>query len=135
MGIARPTDVDAFLGDAARHGDRPERPAGLRHQRQHRAATLPGDSDIWVAQSTGTGTQQVTWALEQGDWTVVVMNADGSRGLTADLTAGATIPALDWVVPTLLVSAGLGLVAAIALMAFALHTRRTPNDVRSGDLR
>ena len=136
VGVATTSDVDAFLGDT-RHAtvtDLSNQPA-YDTSGSTAPSSLPGDSDIWVAQSSGTGTQQVTWPVEKGDWTILVMNADGSRGVTADLTAGATVPALDWVVPTLLISAGLGLVAAIALMAFALHTRRPPSGARSGDLR
>ena len=43
--------------------------------------TPPGEHDIWVAQSSGTGTQIVDWRPEDGDWTVVVMRADGDAGV------------------------------------------------------
>ena len=88
----------------------------------------PADLDIWVAQSSGTGTQSVTWPLERGDWTVVVMNADGSAGVTADLAVGATVPALDWLIPTLLITGGVGLALGIVLMVVALHGRSSAGE-------
>jgi hypothetical protein len=54
------------------------------------------------------------------------MNADGSRGVTADAKAGATVPALDWIVPTLLVTAAVGLALGILLLVLALRSGRTP---------
>ena len=49
------------------------------------------------------------------------MNADGGRGVEADVAAGATLPVLDWAVPVLLSVGGTGLV--IALIALALVIR------------
>ena len=119
-------DVEAYLGDV-RHATVVEpdrrspstRPPGRPPRRPR-----PGANDIWVAQVSGTGTQEVTWPIEKGDWTVVVMNADGSAGVTADVAAGATVPALDWLVPTLLALAGIGLVGAVVLLVLALRPRR-----------
>jgi hypothetical protein len=125
LGIARTSDANAYLRgfEHATVTDLSGRPA---YDTSGRAApaTPPGARDIWVAQSTGTGTQQVVWPARNGDWTVVVMNADAARGVTADVAAGATVPALDWLVPTLLVAAGLGLAIAIALLVIALHSPR-----------
>lgn len=41
------------------------------------------------------------------------MNADGSSDVATVVTAGATVPALDGLVPTLLSIAGTGLVIAV----------------------
>ena len=78
------TDVDyspfhASYRERDRGGDRPARPA---------------DQDFWAASSHGSGTQTVAWDLEDGDWSIVVMNADGSRGVDTDISAGAKIPFL-----------------------------------------
>ena len=55
-----------------------------------------------MAQSLGAGTHSVTFPLESGDWTVVVMNADGQAAVSADLAVGATVPGLRWLVAILL---------------------------------
>ena len=43
----------------------------------------------------GTGTQTLDWDVEDGNWSVVVMNADGSAGVDAGVSAGANLPFLD----------------------------------------
>ena len=67
----------------------------------------PGDRDFWVASSEGTGTQTITWDVAQGDWSLVIMNADGSRGVLADVEVGGKVDWLGW--------AALGLAGAAVL--------------------
>ena len=55
----------------------------------------------------------MTWQLATGDWTVVVMNADGSAGVRAELDLGGTLPVLRWVTVGLLVGGGLALLGGL----------------------
>jgi hypothetical protein len=55
----------------------------------------PGDQDFWITQSSGSGTQQLSWSPAQGNWMLVIMNADGSASVAVDARIGATLPALD----------------------------------------
>lgn len=71
----------------------------------------PSAMPIWQAHAQGTGTQTVTWRPHGGDWSVVVMNADGSRGVAFRADAGATVPWLVWV--------GVGALALAVLLAAA----------------
>ena len=48
----------------------------------------PGEQDFWTVSSEGSGTREITWTPAAGEWTVVVMNADASPSVTADLQAG-----------------------------------------------
>jgi hypothetical protein len=57
----------------------------------------PAQEDIWAAQAEGSGNQTVEWDVENGSWTAVVMNADASRGVSADAEAGVKIDWLIWV--------------------------------------
>jgi hypothetical protein len=93
----------------------------------------PGDADFWVAQASGTGTQSITWPLEQGSWTVVVMDPTGGAGVFADVTAGVTIPGISWVIGILLSLAGVGLVIAVALLLVAFRSQRTPTTTGPGE--
>jgi hypothetical protein len=76
----------------------------------------PAATQIWQAQAQGTGTQAVTWRVHGGDWSVVVMNADGSRGIAFRADAGATVPWLLWVGIGTLVLAVLLAAASVALI-------------------
>ena len=67
-------------------------------------ATLPGQESFWVAQASGTGQQELLWVPAAGDWTAVVMNADGSRPVVAYLSFGATAPGLSAIWPALLIA-------------------------------
>ncbi|GAB3260315.1 DUF4389 domain-containing protein [Nocardioides dilutus] len=84
----------------------------------------PTEVDTWVAQATGTGTVSVDWPVEDGDWTVVVMNADGSAGVTADVAAGAELPWLGWAAIGLLVGAGLGVLVSVLMLLAAVRGAR-----------
>ncbi|MBE0011345.1 DUF4389 domain-containing protein [Arthrobacter sp. AET 35A] len=48
----------------------------------------PESQEFWAAAASGPGEQEVTWNIAPGNWTVVVMNADASPGISADLQAG-----------------------------------------------
>ncbi|MET1058574.1 MAG: hypothetical protein ABWX84_03195, partial [Nocardioides sp.] len=84
-------------------------------------AAAPAQMDFWAAQSSGPGPQQMTWPVEDGDWTVVVMNADASPDIAVEAAAGAEVPALSWLIGILLTVAGGALVLAVILIAVPLH--------------
>jgi hypothetical protein len=74
-------------------------------------ATPPGEQEFWATSTSGLGEQTLEWAPEDGDWRIVVMNADGSRGVAAELAIGAELDPLLWI--------GIGLLAAGAVFAGA----------------
>ncbi|MGD9959393.1 MAG: hypothetical protein AB7I40_21195 [Nocardioides sp.] len=126
VGVARTADVKNYLGDVqtTRVSVFADDPV-YEEQSGGAPATAPGKSDIWVAQQSGTGPQSITWPVENGNWTVVVMNADSSRGVSADVTTGATVPVIGWIYGGLFVAAGLTLVIGVVLLVVAI--RRKPN--------
>ncbi len=125
VGLASTSDVNAYLAGAAhatvtRFGsDDPLTVTGAGAP-----VIAPTATDIWVAQASGTGTQELVWPVESGDWTVVVMNADAAAGVDASLSVGATVPALDWMLPALLVGTGLMVVLAIPCYVLAFRPVR-----------
>jgi Domain of unknown function (DUF4389) len=92
-------------------------------------ATPPGAGDIWVAKTSGPGTQSLVWTPSAGSWTIVAMKADAAAGLTARADVGATAPVLTWVAVALLV-AGIVLLAAGALL-IAVPVARASSDAGS----
>jgi hypothetical protein len=83
-------------------------------------AIAPADSDIWTAQAGGTGTQTVTWKPEDGSWTVVIMNYDGSSGVDVQADAGATVPilrrAVHWLIAASVVSGAAGVLVLVLVV-------------------
>jgi hypothetical protein len=129
IGIAATEDVTAYF-DGVEHATlmNMRRNPAYRTTRGSAPAVAPTESDIWVASASGTGRQSVVWPVERGDWTFVVMNPDGSGGVTADVAVGATVPALKWFVVALLSVAGAGLVLAVVilLLTFRSASRGAP---------
>jgi hypothetical protein len=85
----------------------------------------PAESGIWVASEQGPGRQTLKWDVEDGDWSVVVMNADGSRGVDADISAGAKLPFLNELGWGLVGSGALALAIGLGLLVLGI---RRPND-------
>jgi hypothetical protein len=132
VGIARTSDVTHYLRDTAhtRITDLDYHPfhADYATTAGTRRATAPTTQRIWSAQAHGHGTQTLTWDVADGDWSVVVMNTDGSPGVNADVRAGANVPFLDE-----LAWAGLGIGTLLLMGSAALiYTgARTPRGLRS----
>jgi hypothetical protein len=55
---------------------------------------LPSTALDWAAQASGPGTQTLAWTVRSGDWMVVVMNPDGSPGVTVRADTGISSPVL-----------------------------------------
>ncbi len=86
----------------------------------------PTEQSFWAASASGVGTQTLTWKVRDGDWSVVLMNADGSRGVTADLDLGAKLSFLLWVGIGLLIGGVLVTGGSAALVVLAARTPRSP---------
>ena len=71
----------------------------------------PGTEGFWVASVSGSGEQALDWTVERGEWTLVIMNADGSPGVSADVRFG--VATLSVLFPIGLASLVVGLVALI----------------------
>lgn len=133
MGIADASEVSAYLDDI------PHAPLGgvtwtqeeqLSGQWSWKTGTdaemqeIPGtqppappiEQDFWVTSTTGTGTQELTFDLQEGQWTLVVMNADGTRPVWVDLQAGARTDLLAPVNPGLLIAGLIGMLVGIPLV-------------------
>jgi hypothetical protein len=128
VGVAPTSDVAGYLGDVSRDTLREFRvgKAVLETTDGGAPATPPGDQAFWVAQATGTDAT-LTWDLEDGDWTIVLMREDGTSGVAADVSTGAELPVLNAVIAVLFVLAGLSLLVGALLIAVPVRnaSRRT----------
>ena len=117
VGVARAADVDRYLAGAATDevtsfdaGPFRCRSPSARPSRRDRRPAPPGRQSFWVARGSGRDSAAVDWKVRDGDYRVVVMNADGSRGVVTRSKFGAAVPYPPWV--------GLGvLIAGLVLTA------------------
>jgi hypothetical protein len=130
IGIARSSDVRDYLAGVNYSTVRSFGPDGTQYTEQSGTApaAAPTDATIWRTQASGTGVQTITWAVESGDWTIVVMSPDGSAGIDVQMDVGATVPALDWLSIVVLISAGAFF--ALGVLAVALAVPRTRSVTR-----
>jgi hypothetical protein len=136
IGIAHTGDIDTYLKGIAHDevtninwsGDqiRYRRIAGTA------AATPPTAQTFWAVSASGPGRQTLTWDVRGGNWSILVMNPDGSAGVAADATVGVKVHALVG----LMIGLGIGSIVllggAAALIVFA--TRRPAGAVTAAPL-
>ena len=129
VGIARTSDVDDYLAGVAHTTltdvDTTPFDADYNDHAGHRRPVAPAHSQIWDASQKGSGKQSLTWDIRDGDWSVVVMNADGSAGVDADVSTGAKVPFLDELGWTALGSGGFVLIVGAALVIAGIRRPRT----------
>jgi hypothetical protein len=128
LGLARTQDVDAYLRGVGHDEVRDIDVDPVRTDYTNRAggapASPPGEQTFWARSAAGTGTRTVEWPLATGDWTVVVMNADGSAGVHADVDLGGTLPVLRGATIGLFAAGGVLLVGGVLLIVLPIVTRR-----------
>jgi hypothetical protein len=134
VGIARTSDVERYLDnvpyttvDDVEAGPFDDFHADYTRHSGQRHPESPEHAGIWAASNQGAGQQAVDWEIEDGDWSVVVMNADGSLGVDADISAGANLPFLDELGWTALGSGAFALIAGIALMTLGIRRPDGPS--------
>lgn len=113
IGIARADDLERYL-TGVEHDEVSQLTydhVEYDHADGHAPHRAPAEESFWVTSTSGVRTLALDWEPRPGDWRAVVMNADGSRGVTAELQFGARTSLLWWVGAALL---GAGIVAAAA---------------------
>ena len=126
VGIGPGSEVDAYLegvgyAQVSRIGPDPA-DVTYRTVAGEAPSTPPSEQTFWAVSTEGSGPQTLTWTLEQGEWSVVIMNAEGGPGVAVEGTAGARTELLVPVSLFLLVG-GL-FFAAIAAVLLVVAVRR-----------
>jgi hypothetical protein len=121
VGIARAADLERYLR-GTEHDDVSQltyHPFRLDYDHADGGAPrrAPTAASFWVESSAGTRSVALDWKPRPGSWRAVLMNADGSRGVTAELRLGARTSLLRWTGAGLLAAAALAASAAAVLLA------------------
>jgi hypothetical protein len=122
LGIGPEVDVEGYLAGVARDEIR-----DVDSDRDIRYRTIPGTDSpapptgqgFWVVSTSGQGTQELIWEVEEGEWAAVLMNADGSPGILADVTVGVRSGALLPIAITMLIVGAVFLVIAVVIIVLA----------------
>jgi hypothetical protein len=127
IGIARTSDVERYLDGVhyERVTDFETDPFAAEYDRVDgaREPALPASQGFWRVQAA-PGTQSITWPIEDGDWSVVAMNADGSQTVAVNARFGARIDALGWITAVSLTAGGLVLLTGAGLIYLAARRSR-----------
>jgi hypothetical protein len=127
IGIARTEDVSAYLRRSNHElvTDISYSPFRADYRELDGAAkpARPADQDFWAASAHGRGEQELIWDVEDGNWSVVVMNEDASRGIDARVEAGAEV--------SFLANLGWGAIVA-GLVALSLAAALAVAGIRTG---
>src|SRR3954470_6197958 len=124
VGIAPKKTVDAYLArvqhtEATQLDLDPFKVTYVDHPGTVNPGRAAGEP-FWAAKVSGRK-GPLAWNLHSGKWSIVVMNADGSRDVAATLGVGVKVPAALWAGIGLTLF-GCSLLAASALM-FAARSR------------
>jgi len=119
IGVGRSDNVRAYLDRVERDEitdlDFSPFKADYRRLSGNRSPERPSEQEIWAA----TGVQKIDWNVRKGDWSIVIMNRDGSRGVDVQAKAGANAPfirTLGWI---LLLPGAAVTVAGLGAMALS----------------
>jgi hypothetical protein len=131
VGVAPAAAVDRYLAgadvDVIRDFDLA--PFTLTTDRRPGSAAVaaPGAQDFWVARAEApAGVASLTWTVMEGDYRVVIMNADASPGIDVDGTFGVVIPRAFALSMTVLVIGLAFGVLGVALLLVGLLQRGRP---------
>ncbi len=131
IGIGSQTDVDRYLSGVA-HDEVTKVnygpfSASYRRSPGSAAPEAPNGESFWVAKSTGEGTQTLTWTPKQGAWAVVVMNADATPAVNANIALGLRVSFLGWIISALSIGGIVALLIGTALIIAGAVRSRFPS--------
>jgi hypothetical protein len=132
IGIARERDADAYLANVAHANldDFEESDSTQTYDVVGGTAKpkRPASQSIWVASATGNSSAALKWKVREGKWSVVLMNAEASKNVAADVKLGVNIRYLGWLSGGLLAIGGV--LAALAAFVIVRGSRRRPPPVQ-----
>ena len=129
IGIAEQSDVEDYLDNVEYDEIRdfkiyrpdPNETYEVEYTRHYgnAAPEAPTDQTFWVAEAYGSGTQTLEWELEEGTWVLVLMNADGSKGIDLSGVVGIKVPWIFGVGLGLLIGGIVLLIIAVVMIVLA----------------
>ncbi len=122
VGIAAQNAVSGYLGGVARSEVTDVNGTTVTYKTHAGTAPAgtPARESFWQSASSGSGQVTTTWKVKGGNWTIVLMNANGAPNVSAAVNVGAKTNLVLWVGLGFLL---VGLVAGGAGSAMLLTSR------------
>lgn len=121
IGVADSRDVARYLDDVA-HDVLVEvvgsRRVIYRSIEGDGPAAPPTAQPFWAVSASGAGEQEFRWDVESGNWSAVLMNADGAEGVIADVELGVRSGAVLPIVVVMLAIGVLMTAGSVALIVY-----------------
>lgn len=89
---------------------------------------VPENKDFWSASTTGGGKQVLRWGIEEGTYSIAIMNQDASRGLDISGSIGVKIPVMGGLGIGLAVAGLVALLLSFFLVYLAVSRSRVSED-------
>lgn len=129
LGIGPAAEVDSYLAGVAidQAVDFTVDPYSLELARRDGAETTadpPTQQDFWVASGTGATGLDLSWAVQNGDYRAVLMNADGTAGVQARLSIGVGLDGMFGLSLGLLIGGAVLIAVAVALLVVTRPRRQ-----------
>jgi hypothetical protein len=85
----------------------------------------PGSQRFWLERSEGTGSQKIEFKLEEGEYTIVAMNADASAGVDMEVIFGIKASGLVLAIGIIFLFVGLVVMAGgIIMVVFGARSQQ-----------
>lgn len=88
----------------------------------------PTQQDFWTTSAAGSGEQVLRWGIEEGRYSIAIMNQDGSRGLDISGSIGVKIPMIKGLGIGLLIGGLVVLLFSFALVYVAVSRSRVAEE-------
>lgn len=128
IGVGPATAVDGYLAGAAVDTvtDLDVTPYRLRTSTRDGTArpAAPGDQTFWVASSSGASDASLRWKIRDGNYRLVLMNADAAPGVAVDGRVALRVPHLFPIGLGILIAGAVILLGGALVLGLALRRRR-----------
>jgi hypothetical protein len=86
-------------------------------------AESPAAQDFWVATAQTTAVADLTWEIQDGNYSIVIMNADGTVGIDTVVSAGVGLPGSSAVWELVIVAGAVVVVFGLGVLAVGSRRR------------
>lgn len=88
---------------------------------------VPAAQDFWLATAQTTAVADLTWEIQDGKYSIVIMNADGSIGVRTNVGAGVGLPGSSAIWELVIVAGAAFVIGGSGVIAFGSRRRISMN--------